>query len=210
MPSITETLLPLRVTDLRQHLYCPRITYYNHVLPVARRETYKMQAARDVHIKLERLEKRRRLKRYRLHEGTRQFRVPLHSERLALSGILDMLITTSSGRYPVEFKLSQRQPGAHQVYQLIAYGLLVEEVFDTTVRVGFIYMEPDERVYEIQMTPSRRHYVKSLLTIIRNQIAAGTFPGATRSKARCRDCEFRLLCGDTDFPTRPMWPAPLS
>lgn len=33
----------LRVSDLKQFIYCPRIVYYNYVMPVEKKTTYKME-----------------------------------------------------------------------------------------------------------------------------------------------------------------------
>lgn len=105
-----------RVSDVRQHVYCPRITFFNYVAPVPRHRTIKMQEGSQVHLEFADLEKRRTLARYNLDEGQREFRVPLRSERLELSGVLDMLITSPSGTYPVEFKNTHGKMALHHKY----------------------------------------------------------------------------------------------
>ena len=56
----------LTVTDLKQWVYCPRIPYYHHVMPVEIARTYKMQRGRDVEAAVEAMEKRRGFRRYGL------------------------------------------------------------------------------------------------------------------------------------------------
>lgn len=63
----------LRVTDLKQYLYCPRIIYFTYVLPVEKKISAKMQEGTLEHIKTARLEHRRKLHAYRLDEGKRYF-----------------------------------------------------------------------------------------------------------------------------------------
>ncbi|MDI3281650.1 MAG: CRISPR-associated protein Cas4, partial [Bacillota bacterium] len=98
----------LTVTDIKQYFYCPRIVYFLHVLPVDRRPTAKMAYGKEEHLRLDALEKRRRLARYGLAEGERRFHVFLHSERWNLAGLLDLLIIAPGGYFPVEFKYSAR------------------------------------------------------------------------------------------------------
>ncbi|MBK7917055.1 MAG: hypothetical protein IPJ94_12485 [Chloroflexi bacterium] len=42
-----------RVIDLKQYVYCPRILYYQTVLPDVRPITYKMEAGIQSHIQAE-------------------------------------------------------------------------------------------------------------------------------------------------------------
>ncbi|MGH9351215.1 MAG: CRISPR-associated protein Cas4 [Terriglobia bacterium] len=105
---------PLRVNDLKQWEYCPRIVFYNTVMPVTRKSTIKMERGKQVEIKLDALETRRTLRRYHLAEGDRRFNVSLSSERLGLSGKLDLLITTPAACYPVDFKYTRDRPRRNQ------------------------------------------------------------------------------------------------
>jgi len=191
-----EAMLELRVSDLKQWVYCPRVVYFNYVIPVERRTTYKMTAGQEQHLRLEQLENRRTLARYGLEEGERRFRVSLNSGRLGLSGILDLLVVSKSGYYPVEFKDSPGGPALNHRYQLAGYGLLVEETFRVPVRTGFLYIIPQNRVVPMPLTPGVRERVRTLLAEIRTSIAEERTPPATRIVGRCRECEYRNYCGD--------------
>ncbi len=100
----TPGTFPLRVNDLKQFEYCPRIVFYNTVMPVERKSTVKMERGKEIELKLDSLEARRTLRRYRLAEGERRYHVWLSSDRLGLSGKLDLLIVTPEACYPVDFK----------------------------------------------------------------------------------------------------------
>lgn len=189
-------MLELRVSDLKQWVYCQRIVYFNYVLPVERKSTYKMTVGMEQHLQLEQLENRRTLARYGLAEGERRFRVPLSSERLGLTGVLDLLLVTKTGYYPVEFKDAPRGPALNHRYQLAAYGLLVEENFRVPVRTGFLYVIPQKRVVPMPLTPGVRERVHRLLDEMRTVIACERTPPPTRMAGRCRECEYRNYCGD--------------
>jgi len=193
-----SSLVPLTVSDIKQFLYCPRIGYFRTVLPVEHAATFKMEHGKEMHDLLDRLEKRRTLARYRLKEGIREFHVHVFSHRLGLSGVVDMIFRTPEGIIPVEFKASTREPGINHKYQLVAYAMLLEDVFQAQIRSGFIYLVPTEKIHLVPITASSREYVKGILGAIRNMIRHQQIPVPTRSRRRCRECEFANFCRDMD------------
>lgn len=196
-PSVSETW-KIRASDVKQFVYCPRIIYYNYVVPVERKTTFKMEYGKEEHVRLDRLEQRRTLKRYRLDEGERRFRLRLSSERLSLEGMLDMLIISPGGYFPVEFKFTESDPGLNHKYQLAAYTLLVEDVFGVPVRTGFLYLVPGKRIYPVDITPNVRRHLFKIMGGIREIVLKGVMPAKNRIPGRCNDCEFRQYCGDID------------
>ena len=83
----------LKVTDLKQFAYCPRIPYYHYCLPEVRPTTYKMDAGIRAQDRAEELERRRSLRAYGLTEGERHFNVSLASDaQLGVSGQIDLVI----------------------------------------------------------------------------------------------------------------------
>ena len=191
-----EPQVVLTVTDVRQFVYCPRIVYYTRYLEVPQPETYKMEEGKLQHQRSAGLERRRSLRTYGLEEGERHFSVRLYSRRLGLSGLLDMVIETSSEVIPVEFKHTMGALGLNHKYQLTAYALLVEERWGRPVRRGFVYRIPEKEAVEVPITPNMRRHVHRLLAEMREMLAQGGRPAPTRHRGRCVDCEFRRLCGD--------------
>ncbi len=198
-----ETMLT--VSDIKQVLYCPRIIHYRYVRPVDRHVTFKMEEGKSEHVRVERLERRRTLRRYRLDEGERLFNVALSSRRLGISGVLDMLVVSPAGRFPVEVKVTTRGPSIGHRYQLVAYAMLVEEAFCCSVRAGFLYLVPTEQVIEVPITDVERRFVRQLLTSIRRLISAGRLPEVRHRSERCRECEYLRYCGDVDRSCGRLW-----
>ena len=200
LPTRSVPLFHLTVTDLRQYLYCPRVVYYTYCMPVKRpgTVTHKMIEGQKQHEETAEREKRRSLRAYGLTGGQRLFQVPLQSERLGLSGRLDMVIITGREVIPVEHKFSSRKVSRHHLYQLAAYALLVEERWQRPVRRGFVYLIPAKRAEEIIITSNRRTRAMQALREIRSMIATESMPPPTRYRGRCVDCEFRRYCGDID------------
>lgn len=192
-------LIQLTVSDVKQYVYCQRIVYFASCRQLRRPVTYKMVEGQLEHEDVEAREHRRTLRAYGLKEGERHFAMRLRSERLGLSGVLDMIIVTPTEAIPVEFKNTSTSPGLNHKYQLTAYALLTEERWEKPIRRGFVYLIPNKRAVEIEITPSMRLFVLGVLEDIRAMLMSERMPAATRQTGRCVDCEFKNYCGDVSF-----------
>lgn len=207
MQDSIEQKIWLRATDLKQWAYCPRIVFYNYCMPLPHRPTAAMQRGRDLHERIEFLERRRKLRAYNLSAGERQFEISLSSKRHGLSGKLDMLVTTPQGRYPVDFKMApaffpdkarenRGEVGENHRLQLAAYAVMVEEKFACKVETGFIYLIAHRNAVVVPIDAALRQRLSNSLAEVRAMMAAERFPAATPVRARCWDCEFKNFCND--------------
>lgn len=190
-------LLDLAVSDVRQHVYCPRIPFFRLGARLPHRfVTGAMKEGLLEHQRTEALEQRRSLRAYGLEDGERAFDVRLRSERLALGGRVDMVICRASEVIPVEFKNTRAGLGLHHKYQLTAYAMLAEERFERPARRAFVYFIPQKRAEEVAITPAMRGYTKRVLNAIRMSVMLERMPEGTRLLQRCRVCEFLTYCND--------------
>lgn len=196
--------MEIRISDIKQFVYCPRIIYYNYVEPVPRKVTYKMEHSRRQHYELNRKEKRRGLKRYNLIEGVRHYGFPVKSDSLGFSGKVDIVIDTGKKGeqqyYPVECKDTDRKIFNNVKYQLTAYAMALEEMTGSAVKKGFIYVIPEQKAYPIEITEQKRDYVRKMVTSIKKIVVDEHYPDP-RSRKRCWDCEFKRYCNDLDIPS---------
>lgn len=196
--------MSINITDIKQYVYCPRVVYYNYVEPVPRKVSFKMEYARSQHYELNQKEKRRNLKRYNLVEGKRYYGLSISSEALNLSGKLDILIDTEaeSGQrfYPVECKDTDGKIYKNIIYQLVAYAMCIEEMTNTPVKKGYIYIIPEQKAHLIFITDDQKRYVRKMISMIKKIIQEEYYPDP-RSKKRCWDCEFQRYCNDCDLPS---------
>jgi len=81
---------PIRVNDIKQYAYCPRVVFYQYCMPVEKKATWKMEQGKVAEAEIDKLEKRRKLREYRLADGERRFHVWLTSGRIGLSGKIDL------------------------------------------------------------------------------------------------------------------------
>lgn len=192
----------LQVTDIKQYAYCQRIPFYRYCLPTIRPTTYGMEAGIRSHVVEQAREERRSLRTYELAAGERTFELPLRSERLGLSGKLDMAVRVENGqdRLPeavvVDYKLSRGEAGIHFRLQLAAYALLLEEAWGLPVHRAFLYHIPDRRAEQVAITSALKRRVGYTVATIRTMVANEDMPSPPTNRSRCVTCEFRRFCND--------------
>lgn len=187
---------PIRVTELKQWVYCQRIVYFHQILPGVGRATYKMEAAVDAQALVETLELRRTFREYGMDRAERRFGVWLEDENLGLSGKVDLVLWREEECAPVDFKLTAGQVGENHRMQVTGYALLLEKAWQAAVRVGFLYRIPDGRVFPFEITLELREKVMAALAAIRRLRETQVFPDPTEVRGRCTDCEYAAYCAD--------------
>jgi CRISPR-associated exonuclease Cas4 len=189
-------MMPIRVNDIKQYFYCPRIVFYQYSMPVEKKATWKMERGKVEEAEIDRLEKRRKLRAYRLAEGERRLHVWLSSERLGLAGKLDLVIDSPEGLFPVDFKFTTGKPHRNHIYQLCGYALLLEDCYARQVDKGFVYLIPKNDATVVEITGERKGETERVIGEIRDMIDKEQMPGPTPVRNRCADCEYRNYCGD--------------
>jgi len=165
-------------------------------MPVEKVTTFKMEYGKTAEDKIDKLESRRKLKKYGISAGIKEFHKQLYSKNLGLSGKVDLLIQTSESYYPVDFKYTTSQPQKNHLYQLLGYAIILEEMYNCHVKKGFIYLIPKEDAVIFDLTDDLKTKAKNLLEEIRNMISSQQLPLPVESKNKCLDCEYRNFCGD--------------
>ncbi len=184
----------LKVTDIKQYLYCPRITYYTYVLPVAKKTTAKMNIGKEEHLRFARFEGRRTVRSYALDTGHRVFGAYLFSPRLGLEGVLDMYIITPRGYVPVDFKNACRI-GVNHKYQLVAYALLLEDKFDHRC-VWFCLPYALEKRLAAWKLRLRRACTPGDFSVPSAILLRRSAFRCCPAQGRCADCEYRNVLRD--------------
>ena len=197
-PSTERWLL--RVTDLKQYAYCPRVVFFEYCLPGLRPTTFKMRHGIEAQDRVEELEKRRSLREYGVAEGERHFNVALTSQRLGCVAQIDLVVEygTEAGRrlLPVDFKMSRQEPGRHFKLQLACYAMLLEESWQAPAPEGVIYLIPVKRAVRVALDQRLRLDAEKMLVAMRGMIEQEIMPPPTAQRGRCVDCEFRRFCND--------------
>jgi CRISPR-associated exonuclease Cas4 len=197
----TERLAPvLRVSDLRQWTYCPRVAWWTHVCPVGKLESFKMKLGLLKERRLQRLQRRRTLRSFGFKGGVGSIEcnVTLFSPRLQLSGRLDLLLRWGASRFPVEIKFTKGPARLNHRLQLAGYAILLEEEYGMPVPHGYVVRLPDDTVDHVLIDGPLRDLAAKTLDALRIMIRDERIPPPSPLLARCADCEYRLFCGDVD------------
>jgi CRISPR-associated exonuclease Cas4 len=192
---LDENGITFTITDLKQYIYCPRIFYYHACLPDVRPVTAKMHHGIDAHEQEQKRAARRTMHQYHTIDGTRNFDVPVISERLNLSGQIDEVVEGTNGVFPVDYKLAKRA-GYHFKLQLTAYAMLLEEVSDVRIKQGYLYLMRSREMITVRFTQKLRGAVEAALRAMYIIAQTELVPEPTRYRQRCPDCEFRRFCND--------------
>ncbi|HQE24068.1 MAG: CRISPR-associated endonuclease Cas4g/Cas1g [Bacillota bacterium] len=179
-----ELLIP--VSAVAELLYCPRNFYYR-VLEGAE-ETNK-------HVTQGKVEEERRDAYARLArpEYTQYRRIHLTSEKLGLSGILDVVEERAGEIYPVEFKTGTTKDKLNDAVQLCCQALLLEEHLGTHLEKGYIHYTGSQRRKVIWFDQQLRDTAYSAIENAKRIILSNEIP-APVADARCNGCSLASRC----------------
>jgi CRISPR-associated exonuclease Cas4 len=195
---MSDRQIPLTVTHVLEHLYCPRFTYFEYVLGIPERQGRRplVQKGRQVHE--ERRKVNPRYLRKKLGIVARQFDVPMASAALGVRGVVDEVLTLDDGSMaPFDYKFAEAPAEVfhNQRVQSALYGLLIREAFGVPVRWGFLcYVRSNYRIVELEHAEAAFAEARRVVAEVLDVIRAGAFPEATAWKARCADCCYRNIC----------------
>lgn len=185
----------LAVSDLLNHRYCGRITWFAYVLGIRQRGTVKTEDGRQRHQRWEDRERRRWQEGASVRARSKVVSEEIISERLRLRGRVDAIIAEDGHRAPYEVKATappaQAWPG--QLLQLAAYALLLEERYERPVEHGYLHYLEGDVVREHPITGEDKESVIDVLTAIREVVEFEAMPERAPA-SHCRDCVYSKIC----------------
>jgi CRISPR-associated protein Cas1 len=168
-------------------VFCQRRFYYEFVegemVVNEHVEEGKLKHARPDEMMQERSEKGKLVSR-------RQY---VASERLGVSGYIDILEESSGMVYPVEYKKGRSGEWLNDKIQLCLQGMLIEEATGRTVPYGYLYYIASNRRKKILFDEELR--AKSIETVREafRIAASGMIPDPVHDN-RCNGCSLRPIC----------------
>ncbi|HDH13172.1 MAG TPA: CRISPR-associated protein Cas4 [Nitrospirae bacterium] len=185
-------------SEVIEHLYCPRFTYYMNCLNIPQHEElrYKVIKGRALHENRE-IQNRDYLRR-KLGCTDKDISVYIASKKLGVRGIVDEVLYLADGSLaPLDYKYSEYSDYTFKTHsvQSILYGLLITENYQKPVKKGFVcYTRSRNKVKEIVYTDKDICYAKSTVSEIFSIILKGYYPKKTKWHNRCIDCCYRNIC----------------
>ena len=205
----TTTDAYITPTHVLEHLFCPRFTYFEHVLQVPEHQERraKVRMGRDAH------EERKRINpdylRKKLGAIKREFDVEMASMKHRVKGIVDeVLWLKDESLAPFDYKFAEDKgkPGPrrangprpvfeNQKMQSVLYGLLIQENYGKPVTRGYLcYTRSNYAIREIPFTPADFAKAEEVVSDVFEVIQTGVFPPPTSWRKRCSDCCYRNVC----------------
>lgn len=127
-------------------------------------------------------------------DGTRVVRgLPLWSDRLGLIGKADIVEWHGDTPFPVEYKVGKKRAWGHEVVQLCAQAICLEEMLRTPVPAGAIYYAGSKRRRQVVFTPDDYQVVETSVGDIRSMLDSERLPRAVND-ARCPNCSLVDAC----------------
>ncbi len=194
----TERSLALTPSEVIEHVYCPRFTWFMHVQNIAQHEDkrYKVLKGRRVHRQRE-TENRSYLRRKIGAVGKEQ-EVYLASAALRMRGIVDEVLTLGDGTMaPLDYKFSEAPRQVYRTHriQVLMYAMLIREAYAAQVPRAFVaYIRGRHELIEVEVTERATREVTALIDEIFAIIATGRLPRRTPQRVRCRDCCYGNIC----------------
>lgn len=183
----------ISVVDVRDYVYCPRVIFFKNVLHLKERVTEAMLYGKESHEEPPIAPLAPKLRPAKIIKG-----IELISHRLKLRGKVDMIIITKHGEYvPVEVKWSEANrdvPKRQHKAQIVAYAILIEENFNTTVKRGLIYYSRSKRFLETSLTSRDKWQVEKYIKQIYQIIKSEEIPYTRQDLKHCQDCGYKHYC----------------
>ena len=197
MPSSELPRIELTCTDVLEHCFCPRFTYFEHVLAVPERQEkrFKVMKGREIHDQVTSINKG--YLRKKVGCVARSFNVHLCTPD-GLIGVLDEVLTLDDGTMaPLDYKFAEYHEHVHEthVVQAAFYGRLVEMSFHVKVPRAFVvYTRSRNKFVEIALGLGEKEKLERSIEEIREILTSCQMPERGAPKSACRDCCYRNIC----------------
>lgn len=194
----TTTDAYITPTHVLEHLFCPRFTYFEHVLQVPEHQERraKVRMGRDAH------EERKRINqgylRKKLGVIEREADVEMASMEHRVKGIVDEVLWLKDGSLaPFDYKFAEDKGKLfeNQKMQSVLYGLLIQENYGKPVTRGYLcYTRSNYAIREIPFAAADFARAEEVVSEVFEVIQTGVFPPPTSWRKRCSDCCYRNVC----------------
>ena len=194
----TESTPMITPSEVIEHLFCPRFTYFMNCLNIPQHEElrYKVLKGREIHKGRE--ESNRDYLRKRLGCIGKDISVYIASATLGVRGVVDeVLHLTDDTLAPLDYKYAEYSDFTFETHkvQSVLYALLIMENYGKPVRKGFIcYVRSGSKIKEIVYSEKDFRHGREVVEEIFQVILKGYYPRKTRGQGRCIDCCYRNIC----------------
>lgn len=179
-----------------QFLYCPRFTYFEHVLKIPQNEEkfYKVMKGREIHEE----KARQNVEYLRRRIGVIDKQLNQYLTNDLLRGEVDEVLTLTDGNMaPLDYKFARYDDKIYNTYrtQMYCYAWLIQENYQRPVHKAYlVYTRSQNKLVEVEIVPDDILKVKTAAQSIAHIIQTGKFPKAIKVKKRCVSCTYKNIC----------------
>ncbi|MCX7732438.1 MAG: CRISPR-associated protein Cas4 [candidate division WOR-3 bacterium] len=194
----TETTPMLTPSEIIEHIFCPRYTYFMHCLKIPQKEEQRYIVMKGRQLHNQREKRNPEYLRKRIGCVKKELNVYLASPKIRVRGVVDEVLTLADGSMaPLDYKYTQYREWIFKThrYQSVLYGMLISEIYSKPVRRGYIcYVRTGAKLCEVIYKPQDYDYISRIIEEIFRIIKTGEYPSGTRYSAQCVDCCYRNIC----------------
>lgn len=185
-------------SEVIEYLYCPRFIYFMNCLGIAQHEDQRFIVLKGREVHENRKNHNPDYVRKKLGCTARDVDVYLVSDRYHLKGRVDEVLRLDDGTLaPLDYKFTEFKEGVYRThrYQVILYGMMIEDMYHATVNRGYVcYVRNGNVVKEIEIGAKERAQAMGIISEILDIVQLGKFPKRTPHAVRCLDCCYRNIC----------------
>ena len=180
-----------------EYLFCPRFTYFEHVLDIPQKEEnrFKVQKGRRIHEKIRKMNPDYLRKKI----GAIDKKSDLYlSNNIGMRGIVDEILFLNNGMAsPLDYKFAEYKNRVFETYhfQLVFYGILIIDNFHVPVNKGYIvYTKSKNKLIKVELRKKDFAKLENIVEAVTEIINNGKYPKSTKYNKRCFDCCYKNIC----------------
>src|SRR3989338_6950097 len=193
-----ESTLMITPSEVIEHIYCPRFTYFMNCLNIPQHEElrYKVLKGRALH---ERREKENReYVRKKIGCVDKEIAVYVASSVIRVRGVIDEVLTLVDGSMaPLDYKYTEYRDYLFETHkvQSVLYAMLIKEIYQKPIIRGYIcYAKGGAILKEVVYKEADFRYALEVVDEIFSVILKGWYPKKTSYHNRCIDCCYKNIC----------------
>jgi CRISPR-associated exonuclease Cas4 len=186
----------LSATQLVEFWYCPRFTYFMHVLGIRQYEEKRLKVlmGRDIHEK-KALQPEYLRKKIGVVKVDRN--VYLSNRKLGICGILDEILLMEDNTLSVlDYKFAfNKHKFQTQFLQNVFYSIMLESNYHKKVNFCYIvYTRENNNLVKYDIKEKDKKEVIKTIHAVHRILSKGFYPESTKYKRRCPDCTYKNIC----------------
>ena len=194
----SETTAMITPSEVIEHIFCPRFTYFMNVLMIPQFEDRRLKVLRGRAVHKRRETENKAYLRKKIGVVRKELEVYLASPGLGVRGVVDEVLWLKDGTMtPLDYKYTVYREHAFKTHQLqvTLYGLLVREIYEQPVTRGYVaYIRGGSRLIEVPLDEKKEAFARRIVQEVFEVIQTGRLPKRTPSKIRCVDCCYKNIC----------------